>query len=175
MADNVTVDNGTLTDYIVSSDEAASGQVQRVKIAYSADGLDTHVTADADGLLVNLGVNNDVSQAGTWTVQPGNTANTTAWLVTQRRGSSASVTAVADSATSGTLLASNSSRVTATITNDSSARLYVRYGAGAATTTDYTFSLAQHETVVVDDYSGQINGIWATDPNDGGARITEVT
>lgn len=35
-----------------------------------------------DGLLVNLGANNDVtaSQTGTWTVQPGNTANTTAWL-----------------------------------------------------------------------------------------------
>lgn len=36
-----------------------------------------------DGALVNLGANNDVtaSQTGTWTVQPGNTANTTAWLV----------------------------------------------------------------------------------------------
>lgn len=36
-----------------------------------------------DGALVNLGANNDVtaSQAGTWTVQPGNTANTTAWKV----------------------------------------------------------------------------------------------
>lgn len=61
MADNVTVDNGGLTDYTVSSDEAASGQVQRVKLALSADGSDTHVSADADGLLVNLGANNDVT------------------------------------------------------------------------------------------------------------------
>lgn len=60
MPDNVTVDNGGLTDYTVSADEAASGQVQRIKLAYSADGVDTHVQADADGLLVNLGANNDV-------------------------------------------------------------------------------------------------------------------
>lgn len=48
----------------------------------------------ADGLLVNLGTNNDVTvtgtvavtQSGTWTVQPGNTPNTTAWLVTGTGG-----------------------------------------------------------------------------------------
>lgn len=61
MSDNVTVDNGGLTDYSVSSDDAgAAGQVQRVKIAYSADGVATHATVDADGVLVNLGANNDV-------------------------------------------------------------------------------------------------------------------
>lgn len=63
MADNVTVDNGALTDYLVSADEiVATGELlQRVKLAYSADGVATHVTADADGLLVNLGANNDIS------------------------------------------------------------------------------------------------------------------
>jgi hypothetical protein len=65
MADNVTVDNGDLTDYPVSSDEGAGGQVQRVKLAYSADGSETHVSADADGLLVNLGANNDITVTGT--------------------------------------------------------------------------------------------------------------
>jgi hypothetical protein len=68
VADNVVVDNGGLTDYTVSTDEAASGQVARVKLAYSADGSDTHVDADADGLLVNLGANNDVVASGTVTV-----------------------------------------------------------------------------------------------------------
>lgn len=64
MADNVTVDNGTLTDYVVSADEGVGGQVQRVKLAYSADGSEVHVPADADGLLVNLGTNNDVTVSG---------------------------------------------------------------------------------------------------------------
>lgn len=61
MADQVTVDNGALTDYTVSTDDAgADGHVQRVKLTYSADGSATHVDAGADGLLVNLGTNNDV-------------------------------------------------------------------------------------------------------------------
>lgn len=61
MPDGVTVDNPTNGDYDVSTDDAgAAGQVQRVKLAYSADGSATHVQADADGVLVNLGANNDV-------------------------------------------------------------------------------------------------------------------
>jgi hypothetical protein len=59
VADNVVVDNGALTDFQVSADEAASGLLQRVKLAYSADGADTHIPADANGLLVYLGVTNN--------------------------------------------------------------------------------------------------------------------
>lgn len=62
MADNVTVDNGSGTDYTVSTDDAgASGHVQRVKLVVSADGSASHATVDADGVLVNLGANNDVT------------------------------------------------------------------------------------------------------------------
>lgn len=128
MADNPTIDNGALTDYAVSADEGSGGYVQRVKLTYSADGSETHVAADANGLLVtgtvtasdgggsltvddggsSLTVDGSVSitgsvavtdnsgsltvdnagtfavqaaQSGTWTVQPGNTANTVAWKV----------------------------------------------------------------------------------------------
>jgi hypothetical protein len=82
VTDNVSVDNATLASYTVSSDEAASGQLQRVKLAYSADGVDTHVTADAQGLkvqgqvsLANSVVN--VSQAGSYSVTQG----TSPWVV----------------------------------------------------------------------------------------------
>ena len=92
MGDNVTVDNGGLSDFVVSSDEATSGQVQRFKLAYSADGSDTHVTADSGGLLVNLGANNDVTlTSGTVTIG-GGTANI---------GGTASVTIVGGTATIG--------------------------------------------------------------------------
>lgn len=60
MADDVLVDNGDEADFTVSADDASGKYVQRVKLAYSADGSATHVPADADGLLVNLGANNDV-------------------------------------------------------------------------------------------------------------------
>ena len=55
MADDPTIDNGSLTDYDVSADFTGTAYVQRVKLTYSADGSDTHVPADADGLLVNTG------------------------------------------------------------------------------------------------------------------------
>lgn len=63
MADNVQYQSGELATPAsgtkVSTDEATSGHLQRVKIAYSADGSDTHVQADADGLLVSLGTHKD--------------------------------------------------------------------------------------------------------------------
>jgi hypothetical protein len=57
MADNVTVGNvsGQANDYVVSTDQAASGQVQRTKLTLSADGSDTHAQVDELGVLVNLG------------------------------------------------------------------------------------------------------------------------
>jgi len=71
MADDTTFQSATLATppagTIVSAD-AATGSgalVQRMKLAYSADGSITHVTADADGVLVNLGANNDVTVSGT--------------------------------------------------------------------------------------------------------------
>ena len=137
----------------------------------------------ADGTLVNLGTNNDVTvtgtvavtQSGVWTVQPGNTANTTAWLVKELRSSSGALTTVADNAASTTILASNSARIKAIITNDSSARLYLRFEAAAASTSNYVVSLAQHETWEEFNYTGEIRGIWASDPGDGAARVTEFT
>jgi len=63
MADNVTFQSAQLATPAsgtqVSTDEAASGHIQRVKLAYSADGVDTHVQADANGLLVNTGTHQD--------------------------------------------------------------------------------------------------------------------
>lgn len=64
MADNVTYQATTLATppdaTVVSTDETGVGHVQRVKLAMSADGSATHIPADVDGLLVNLGANNDV-------------------------------------------------------------------------------------------------------------------
>jgi hypothetical protein len=117
MADNVAITAGSGTT--VSTEEvttlnggAVSAQhVQRVAAAVrTADGTAVDLPGStADGLLVNLGGNNDVTvtgtvtvgshavtnagtfavqaaQSGTWTVQPGNTANSTAWLVTGTGG-----------------------------------------------------------------------------------------
>ncbi len=73
MADNLTttttvstVPSGTV---IATDDAGAGGHVQLVKLAISTDGSATALTADnTDGLLVNLGTNNDVTVTGTVTV-----------------------------------------------------------------------------------------------------------
>jgi hypothetical protein len=61
MADNVDITAGSGTT--IATDDCTTGQVQLVKLAYGADGDRTQVAADADGLLVNLGANNDVTAA----------------------------------------------------------------------------------------------------------------
>lgn len=115
------------------------------------------------------------TQAGTWTVQPGNTPNTTAWLVTQGPSTTSAVTSVAGSATSVSLLASNASRKGATFYNESTAILYLKLGA-TASTSSYTVQLvagAYYELPFVKTYTGAIDGIWAS--ANGNVRITELT
>src|SRR5262245_41679583 len=84
----------------------------------------------------------------------------------ETRPSTGAVTSVADNAASTTLLAANADRLGLIITNTSSARLYVRMEAAAATTSVYSFHLDQNESYTHDFpcYTGQIRGIWASDP-----------
>jgi hypothetical protein len=86
---------------------------------------------------------------------------------------------VASSATSVTILAANSSRKTVIIANDSTAILYLKFNAGAASTSSYTVALAPLSsgipatiTLNGEDYSGEIRGIWAS--ANGFARVTEI-
>ena len=51
----------------VTDEHVSRGHMPVVKLAYSADGDATQVPADASGLLVNLGANNDVTVTGTVT------------------------------------------------------------------------------------------------------------
>lgn len=60
--------NDAALPLIATDDAGAAGQVQIVKLAQSADGSATPLTADADGLVVNLGANNDVTVTGSVSV-----------------------------------------------------------------------------------------------------------
>lgn len=85
-------------------------------------------------------------------------------------------TSVSDNAASTTILASNANRLGATVTNDSSAALYLLLGSTSASTTNYSVRLTQYGYYEVPfGYTGQLTGIWASDPNDGAARVTELT
>lgn len=91
------------------------------------------------------------------------------------KASGATVSTVADTASSTTLLSSNASRLGASIQNDSSAVLYIKCGT-TASATDYSARLVQYAYWEAPfGYTGRIDGIWASDPGDGAARITEFT
>lgn len=147
MADNTILNLGTGGD-LIASDDIAGVKHQRVKVEWGADGTATEV-ADADGSRLPV----KVAKAAT-----------------------ATRTSVADSLTSVTILAANTNRKGAIITNDSTALLYIGLGLATATTTNYTTTLNTDGTYVVPDaYTGIIVGIWATAPGTGGARVTELT
>ncbi len=91
------------------------------------------------------------------------------------RSGTATTSQVSDTASNATLLALNANRLGASISNDSSAILYVKCGT-TASTTDYTTKLFRDDYWEVPaNYTGRIDGIWAADPNDGAARVTEFT
>lgn len=81
MADGLTTQTtvATIPDAttIATDDAGAAGHVQMVKLAIATDGSATALTADnTDGLLVNLGTNNDVTVAGVATAANQTTGNT---------------------------------------------------------------------------------------------------
>lgn len=94
-------------------------------------------------------------------------------IITRSYCDTGGTSSVSGSATSVTLLASNTARLGATITNDSTAILYVKFGA-TASTTSYTVKMQPDQYFEVPfGYRGIIDGIWASAA--GAARITELT
>ena len=147
MADNTTLNPGSGGD-TYASDDIGGIKHQRIKNGFGADGSYSDV-ADSDGARMP---------------------------VKEAKGATATRTSVADNATDVLLLASNANRKGALITNDSSGILYLALGTVTVTLTNYTAKLWQDQTYSVPPcYTGEIRGIWATDPNDGGARVTEIT
>jgi hypothetical protein len=82
------------------------------------------------------------------------------------------VTAVASSTTSATLKAANAQRKAIVIENSDANRLYVRLDSGTASSSAYSFSLAQNENATLRGYTGEITGVWAADGS-GSAHVTE--
>ena len=113
MADNVTLNAGA-GGAVIATDDDTTAHHQYVKMEWGGDGTFTKVSTGAGAVPIQDGGNSltvdnggtfavQAAQSGTWTVQPGNTANTTAWkvdgsAVTQPVSGTVSVTGVATSA-----------------------------------------------------------------------------
>lgn len=85
----------------------------------------------------------------------------------------ATLSNVASSDSNGTLLAANLDRRGATIVNDSTQILYVKFGA-TASATSYTYKLIAGATLEFPApiYQGIVDGIWVA--ANGAARVTEI-
>lgn len=93
---------------------------------------------------------------------------------TEVRPATATLANVSTSTTSATLIASNTSRRSAVIYNDSTSILYVKFGSTAsATSFTYRVSPGQHLELQIPCYTGIITGI--LDASTGTARITEMS
>lgn len=86
-------------------------------------------------------------------------------------GDTSATSSVASNASNVTLKAANTSRVKLVVVNEGDDNLYVKEGA-TASVTDYTYKLEAGDTLIIDDYTGIVDGIW--DIASGSARITET-
>lgn len=138
----------------VADDAAISGNALRVGMKAS-NAIHTAMSADNDM------VTPATDRRGQQFVMPG-------------RASTAGLTAPAASATSVTVLAANTSRLGAIIVNDSTATLYLKYGA-TASTSSFTYKLQGGATweMPAPIFTGVLDGIWSSAT--GNARVTEMT
>lgn len=90
------------------------------------------------------------------------------------RSSTGTQSSVASSASSVTILAANTTRLGASVYNDSTQILYLLLASGTASSTNYTLQMASNTLYEVPfDYQGIIKGIWAS--ANGNARVMEYT
>lgn len=92
---------------------------------------------------------------------------------TSAPASSSTLTSVASAAASTQLLAANTARKGAIITNTDANALFIDLSGGTASSTSYSVQLATDGTYEVPyGYTGAITGIWAVDGT-GAALVTE--
>lgn len=139
----------------VAEDDAISGNALRVGVKAS-NAIHTAMSADNDM------VSPAADRRGQLFTLPG-------------RATTATLSNVADAATSATVVAANTSRMGVIIHNDSTSILYLKYGA-TASTTSYTYRLEPNATWEMPNpvYTGIIDGIWSANAS-GSARVTEMT
>lgn len=94
-------------------------------------------------------------------------------ITRNQRTSSTTLANVSQSASNVTILASNTSRLGATIHNDGDDILYLKFGT-TASTTSFTVKMQVDDYYEVPfGYTGIIDGIWASSGS-GAARVTEL-
>lgn len=149
--------------------------VQRTESTSWTDRMRTVTTAGAGatatGVILTLA---GAMGAGESTV----TVDSITAVTAPAKAATATVTGVADTASSTTLLAANTSREGVQVHNESTSTLYVKYGGTASIASGgYTVKIAAGaywEMPHTSTYTGVLHAIWSSDAS-GYANVTELT
>lgn len=130
------------------------------------------ITVDGTVSITANSAVNIAQVAGTTTSVDSGTADNGTQRVVQATSATPTLSNVASSATSVTLLSAATARISATLYNDSTQDVRIKYGT-TASATDFTWYLPSYGTLYIDDYNGRIDAIWLS--ANGNMRITELT
>lgn len=112
----------------------------------------TRLLVDGSGVTQPISGTVTANQGGTWTVQPGNTANTTPWLVTTKISLTASSPASASvGVTSALAVAANANRKGLVLTNLSNKT--ISFGIGTAAVLNAGITLIPNAIWEMDEYT----------------------
>lgn len=136
------------------------------------DGTNTLPTGDIASRAIYERVTDGTNTSAVKASSISATAADPALAVTPRQASSATLSNVAGSASSVTLLAANTARLGATVHNDSVSTLFVKFGSVASATSFTVRMVSQAYYEVPFGYTGIITGIWSVAT--GSARVTEL-
>lgn len=180
---SITVDNGgTFAVQVNSAIPSGTNLIGKVGIDQTTVGTTNAVSLAQVGATTVATGNGTVSAgvqrvaiASDNTAFSVNAVQSGSWTVKETRPGTATLTNVNDSASSQSLLASNSSRLGASFFNDSTSTLYLKLGT-TASTTSYTVQVppSGYYELPFPAYTGAIDGIWSSDST-GAVRITELT
>lgn len=165
-ANNLLVDGSTVTQPI-----SAASLPLPAGAATSA--LQTQPGVDIGDVTIN-----NAAGASAVNIQDGGNSITVDGSVTANptRPSTGTRTQIADTTVEGVILASNANRLGAQIYNDSTVELVLGLGTTVVTTSNYTVKIFPNGYYEVPaEFTGQIRGLWPTDPATGGAKVTELT
>ena len=145
MADNTTLNSGSGGDTI-GSDDISGVKYQRVKLIYGSDGVNEGDVNRNNPFPIQIATVAGFAVTATTTVIHANTA---------------SVQSIAAGTTALTLFSTLSNRAGCSIWNDSSSRLYVKYGQNLSTTL-YSFKIAPFSYWEMGPvgFGGLIQGVW---------------
>jgi hypothetical protein len=165
-----------VTDLTLSNNTQKSQLIDASGVSNTIKDISVQIAAGDKGIVTNSVIHGLTTGGGGGYVDAKvNPSGSLSVEVSKQFSSTSTITRVASSATSVTLLSLNSSRLGAVLFNESTQVCYVKFGT-TASSTSYTIQVSSNSVLILDQspiYQGRIDAIWAS--ANGAMQITELT